>query len=138
MNPVQVLWPMFALATWTFVVLLRVPYKRLSAGRAGRVTAEDFRYGESDRVPPDVRIPNRNFMNLLELPVLFYVGCLTAYVTRQAGALTLALAWAYVALRIVHSLVHLSYNKVFHRLAVYALSNMALGLLWLHLLVSLA
>ena len=138
MNPLRVLWPMFALVTWTFVVLLRVPYKRLSAGCAGRVSAEDFKYGESARVPPDVLIPNRNLTSLLEVPVLLYAGCLTACLTRVVDAWTLALAWAYVGLRVAHSLVHLSYNDVLHRLVVYAASNLALGLLWLHLLVSLA
>jgi len=41
-----------------------------------------------------------------------------------------AVAWGYVALRIVHSAIHLSYNQVLHRLAVFALSNVLLGALW--------
>ena len=44
--------------------------------------------------------------------------------------MAVALAWAYVALRIVHSAIHLSYNRVVHRLAVFALSNAVLGMLW--------
>jgi hypothetical protein len=40
------------------------------------------------------------------------------------------MAWAYVSLRIVHSLIHLSYNRVIHRLSVFALSNAALVSLW--------
>jgi len=39
-------------------------------------------------------------------------------------------AWAYVALRIVHSLIHLTYNQVLHRLAAFTLSNGALVVLW--------
>jgi hypothetical protein len=44
---------------------------------------EDFKFGESARVPGNVSVPNRNLMNLLELPVLFYVACLTLYVTKS-------------------------------------------------------
>jgi hypothetical protein len=102
------------------------------------VTANDFRYGESSRVPPEVSLPNRNLMNLLEMPVLFYVACLTAYLTRNAGDALLALAWAYVGLRVVHSAIHLTYNKVFHRLAAYAASNVVLAILWVRLFVAIS
>jgi hypothetical protein len=50
-------------------------------------------------------------MNLLELPVLFYVACLSLYVTGRGDQTALAIAWIYVGLRALHSLIHLSYNK---------------------------
>ncbi len=137
MNQESILFPMVALATLTFAVLLRIPYKRFKAGRSGRVTAHDFKFGESDDVPPDVSIPNRNLMNLLEMPVLFYVACLTIYVTNNVEPVLLVLAWLYFALRAVHSLVHLTYNKVFHRLAVYAASNVVLAIIWIRLFQAL-
>jgi hypothetical protein len=133
MNPTDILFPTIALALWTLCVLLLIPYQRIKAGRARQVTADDFKYGESERVPPEVSIPNRNMMNLLELPLLFYVACLAFVVSATADALALKLAWTYVALRMVHSLIHLSYNKVYHRLAVFALSNFVLVGLWLRL-----
>ena len=82
-------------------------------------------------MPRHVSIPNRNYMNLLELPVLFYMVSLTVVVTRIASPAMLGLAWAYVVLRLVHSLVHLTYNNVLHRLAVFAASNVVLLVLWL-------
>ena len=69
-------------------------------------------------------------MNLLELPMLFYVVCIVLYVTAGASTTAIALAWAYVLLRVVHSLIHLSYNRVVHRLAAFAASNVALVMLW--------
>ncbi len=69
-------------------------------------------------------------MNLLELPMLFYVVCLVLYVTAGASALAIALAWAFVALRVVHSVIHLSYNRVGHRLAAFTAANLALVLPW--------
>src|SRR5262249_29821436 len=88
--------PMRALAFLTFLVLLLIPFRRFRAGFAGRVTAEDFRFGESARVPGDVSIPNRNYMNLLEMPMLFYVVCLMLYVSHRVQPGFMWLAWTYV------------------------------------------
>ncbi len=138
MNQESILLPMVALVMVTFAVLLLIPYKRFKAGRSERVTVDDFKFGESNNVPPDVSIPNRNLVNLLEMPVLFYVACLTLYVTKSVDAMLLFLAWLYFALRVAHSLVHLTYNKVFHRLTVYAASNVILAVIWIRLFQMLA
>ena len=128
-NP-AILYPVFALALWTSLVLLLIPIARIRAGRRREIVTNDFKYGESPSVPPHVSIPNRNYMNLLELPVLFYVCCLLIYVTGGATPLMVSTAWAYVALRIVHSGIHLTYNHVIHRLGAFALSNGVLIVLW--------
>lgn len=134
----SILFPMVALATLTFAVLLLIPFRRFRAGVAGQVSFDDFRYGESARVPPEVSIPNRNMMNLLELPVLFYVACLTYLVTERVDSGALALAWTYVGLRVAHSAIHLSYNRVRHRLVAFAASNVVLVMFWTYLLRSFA
>ena len=136
-NP-ALLYPMFALACWTLVVLMLIPVVRIRSALRREVKAADFRVGESSAVPGYVSIPNRNYMNLLELPMLFYVVCLLLYVTGGASSLTIALAWAYVVLRLVHSAIHLSYNHVMHRLAAFSLSNVALVFLWLFAAMHLA
>jgi hypothetical protein len=69
-------------------------------------------------------------MNLLEVPMLFYVAGLTCYVAGKVDGVVLAVAWAYVALRTVHSLIQVTYNDVMHRLTVFALSNLVLGVFW--------
>jgi len=124
---------MAVLGLWTFIVLLVIPYKRFKAGREGLVTARDFKFGESANVPPDVGIPNRNLMNLLEMPVLFYVACLSLYVTKRVDAPVVLLAWVYVGLRVVHSSIHLTYNRVRDRLIAYAASNVVLATIWIRL-----
>lgn len=132
-----ILYPMVALAALTFTVLLLIPIRRFRAGFAGQLHYDDFKYGESARVPPYVALPNRNMMNLLELPVLFYVACLAHVVLGQADARALALAWMYVVLRVAHSVIHLTYNRVQHRLVAYAASNVVLIMLWTNLLRAL-
>lgn len=122
--------PMGAMALLTFVVLGFIPARRFRAAFAGRVTADDFKFGESAAVPGDVSIPNRNYMNLLELPTLFYVAGLMYYVAGRLDQTALVVAWVYVALRAVHSAIHLSYNNVRHRLVAFALSNFVLLAFW--------
>ena len=128
--------PMGALAFFTFAVLAMIPLRRFSAGRAGRVRADDFKLGESAAVPPDVSIANRAYMNLLEVPSLFYAVCLMFYVSSRVSPQVLEVAWTYVALRIAHSLIHLTYNKVMHRLIPFAISNFVLIALWVMFFVS--
>lgn len=130
MRSLEILGPCCALAAWTFIVLLLIPFVRVRSVRRREIDANDFKFGESPAVPPSVSIPNRNYMNLLELPMLFYVVCLILFVTAGASRFAVFLAWAYVALRVVHSLIHLTYNHVLHRLSAFALSNAVLVSLW--------
>jgi hypothetical protein len=130
MLPMSILYPVLALVTLTGLVLLLIPITRFRAGSRREIKVDDFKYGESANVPAYVSIPNRNYMNLLEAPVLFYVACIVLFVTVGVSPVAVTLAWVYVALRLVHTLIHLSYNRVFHRLIVFALSNGVLVVLW--------
>jgi hypothetical protein len=130
MDNQSILYPIFALALWTGLVLIQIPVARFRSLYRREIVVDDFKYGESESVPTYVSISNRNYMNLLELPVLFYVACLLIYVTGGASQTMVAVAWSYVALRIMHSAIHLSYNAVVHRLIAFAASNFALIALW--------
>ncbi len=128
------LWPVFALAGWTLCILLLIAARRLGAAYSGKVKDSEYALGESAAVPTAVVLANRNYMNLLELPLLFYVACLMAFMTVNTSSSTLlTLAWAYVALRVLHSLIHVSYNRVLHRFIVFAGSNFVLVFIWLYL-----
>jgi hypothetical protein len=122
--------PMGALAFLTFAVLILIPIRRFRAGAKGEIVRDDFKFGESPTVPGHVSIPNRGYMNLLEAPMLFYVGSLMFFVSGKVDALVLGVAWTYVALRFVHSAIHLTYNDVFHRLIPFATSNVVLLIYW--------
>ena len=130
MNQSLIFAPMGVLAFLTFGVLILIPIRRFRAGAAGQIVADDFKFGESASVPGHVSIPNRNYMNLLELPMLFNVGSLMFFVTGKVDAVVLGVAWLYVALRIVHSAIHLTYNNVRHRLIPFATSNVVLVVYW--------
>lgn len=133
MPPKAIFLPAIGLMLWTFLVLLQIPIRRFGAYFAKRVGPADFLCGESANVPPDVALPNRVFMNLLEVPVLFYASVVIAYVTDNVSPLAVGLAWLYLFLRVVHSLIYFTYNHVMHRFAVFAGSNVVLLVFILYL-----
>ena len=138
MNPLSILGPVGALAGWTLLISALIPLTRFRAAFAKQVTADDFKVGESARVPEAVRVPNRVYINLFEAPVLFYVVCLILYVTHAVDLWFVAMAWVYVALRLGHSLIYLTYNRVIHRLTLFGLSGLLLGAIWIRATVLLA
>ena len=71
-----------------------------------------------------------NFRNLFEVPVLFYVWCALVIATQQANLYFAVGAWAFVVLRVGHSFIQCTYNKVMHRFACFATSSLILLLLW--------
>lgn len=137
MNSLQILQPAAVLALFTLTVLLLIPIRTAKALRAKKITENDLKYGVSAVVVAEVSIPNRNYMNLLELPVIFYVASLLIFVINKADTAFIYLAWAYVALRIIHSAIHLSYNRPLHRGLAFAASNSVLVVIWVRILLAL-
>jgi hypothetical protein len=131
MKPESIFAPVSALAIWTAIVVFLTGFVRIRAVRQGRAPRGAFRLGEAPGVPADVTVVNRNLMNLLEMPVLFYVVCIAFYVTRHVDHGLVTLAWLFVALRVLHSLIHLTTNRVLHRLTAFALSNVVLLTMWI-------
>ncbi|MEJ6006948.1 MAPEG family protein [Paucibacter sp. AS339] len=82
--------------------------------------------------------PADNFRNLFEVPVLFYALAAVAVAIHQVPTWLVACAWVYVALRALHSFIHCSYNKVYHRLAVFLASFALLVGMWVCFFVSIA
>jgi len=129
MKDIAILYPLFALAGWTFlmaVFMLRTAFKAVGEG----LSVEYFRYGSGAEPPGYMRAAYQQYTNLFEMPVLFYaVGVLT-YVTEQATSLLLGLAWAYVGMRMAHSVLHLRNTNVPRRRDAYLLSAVLLMTMW--------
>jgi hypothetical protein len=134
MKPEAIFIPVAVLALWTQLVAFITGMTRVRAARAGRVRPGAFELGESPEVPSDVVVVNRNLMNLLEMPVLFYVVVFGFYVTQHARPGVVWMSWVYVALRLAHSIIHLTSNRTIPRLTVFAASNVVLVTMWLRFL----
>ena len=119
-----------ALVALTLCIWLLLYKRRVGAMRAQRVNPEKFKT-RATRVPlEEQQSVSDNFQNLLELPVLFYVLVLALYATQRVDAVYLAIAWGFVALRVVHSFVHVTYNRVMHRFAAYFAGGVLLFAAW--------
>lgn len=123
MNPNVIIFPCLALIIWTFLILLRMASTRFQSVRSGEVNFRYFKtYSTGENIPPKALQASRNFTNLFEMPTLFYVVCIFSLITRSVDQVMLNLAWTYVFLRIIHSLIHVTNNKIMYRMSVYALS----------------
>lgn len=126
----DMVWPVMALVLWTVLVLLLLPVLRIDAVRRRKVSPRYFRVNAGDAPEYLVRIEN-NYNNLLQLPVLFYVLAAMMLALKISDATILTLAWVFVGLRVTHSLVHIGYNNILHRLGVFALGLVLLLAMWL-------
>ena len=95
---------------------------------------KDYR---GDLEPREIRIVSRHLVNQFEIPMLFYLGTIIAYVTGQVSALLLGLAWLYVGLRYLHSMIHLGKNIVFNRFRIFLTGCLVLVVFWATLMVSI-
>ncbi len=138
MNPHALVYPMFAMVLWTFVTLLRLFTTRMSAVREGTADPRYFRTYREGSEPEAAAQLSRNFVNLFEAPILFYVGCLAAMAIGLTSTLTVALAWLYVALRAVHSWIHTGSNALYPRIGAYFASWVVLLALWASVVAAVA
>jgi hypothetical protein len=128
-----ILKPAFAMVALTFAVWIRMYYVRLRQVRRERIAPQAVALSaQATALLTDSR-GSDNLRNLFELPVLFYVALLVAMVTGLVTPVTLGLAWTFVVLRVLHSLVHCTYNKVMHRFTLHVAGAMVLWTLWLYL-----
>jgi hypothetical protein len=127
----NLLGPVMALVLWTFIMwawlyATRIPAMvRLKVVYDPRRPVEEFQ----ERLPPEVRWKADNYNHLLEQPTLFYAVALSLAFLGMDGTLNAGLAWAYVALRVVHSLVQVTRNIILLRFAVFMVASLVLLLL---------
>jgi len=74
--------------------------------------------------PPEVSNPSDNFKNLFEIPVLFYLLILYLFITNQVDAVYVNAAWLFVGFRVLHSIVHCTFNFVLLRFSLYLFSTL--------------
>jgi hypothetical protein len=129
--PTAIIWPLIAQVVLTATVWVCLYVARLGEMRARGIDPQSLQTTRAAAgVLEDVAAAD-NFRNLFEVPVLFFaVGCLLA-MTGRVTQLQLILAWAFVGLRAAHSLIHITYNRVVHRFAAYALSTLCVFAMWL-------
>jgi len=132
-----VLYPGLAMFLLAAQVLTRMGWVRIGGVRRRAVDIRFYRTFSEGEEPEAMRVVTRNFINLFEVPVFFYVGIIISHITHQVTWLLIGLAWAYVILRWLHTAIHLTSNDVPLRLAAYAASGLVLLVIWGTLFVQL-
>ena len=137
MDTRAIFFPALAMVALTFVVWWRMYLMRVGEMKRERIRMQDVALSAQSAARfADTRAAD-NFRNLFELPVLFYLATVVAVETTQVTMTTLGLAWAFVVLRIVHSAIQCSYNRVMHRFRAYFVGGVALWSLWIVLAIGL-
>ena len=136
MTGMDILQPAVALMGWTMVMWLWMYATRIPAMMAAKVDpdslARDPGASLDKLLPPQVQWKAHNYNHLHEAPTVFYAVAVVLAILGQGDGLNAWLGWAYVALRVVHSLVQATVNKVTLRFAVFVASSLVLIALIVH------
>jgi hypothetical protein len=120
--------PVMALVLWTFVMCAWLYATRIPAMVRQKIVYDPRRPVEEfqAQLPAPVRWKADNYNHLMEQPTLFYAVALTLAVLGADGAWNLTLAWGYVAVRVVHSLVQATVNVILVRFAIFIAATVVL------------
>jgi hypothetical protein len=136
----EILQPVAILAGWTMIMWVWMYLTRIPAMSKAKIDTKNLVGGTGqtlDQVlPANVQWIAHNYNHLHEAPTVFYAVALALALTGQGDGLNAQLAWAYVGLRIAHSIVQAVWNRIMVRFLLFSLSSLALIALSLHLLIA--
>ena len=132
----EILKPVVVLAAWTMIMWIWMYATRLPAMKRAGLLDEPMIGGTGaslgPKLPLAVQWKADNYNHLMEQPTLFYAVALTLAFVGAGDSLNAMIAWAYVGLRIAHSLVQVTVNRVTIRFAIFMLSSLFLIMLIVH------
>tara|TARA_R110000824_G_scaffold13280_10_gene57960 strand:+ start:3006 stop:3437 length:432 start_codon:yes stop_codon:yes gene_type:complete len=136
METSPMLQPMVALISWTMLIWLWMYVTRIPAMNKAKIDTANLVGGKGgdldELLPPEVQWKAHNYNHLLTEPTLFYAICVVLILAGQDFGLNLTISWAYVGLRVVHSLIQVTSNRVLYRFSVFALSSLCIIALTIH------
>ena len=126
--------PLLAQVALTFVVMIIMYRTRITEMKSKRIHPQQIdSRSKSKELLRDSAPGADNFSNLFELPVLFYTAIVLTLILMVQDSILVILAWAFVISRYLHSVIHVSYNRVMHRFAVFVFSCFVLLAYWVRL-----
>jgi hypothetical protein len=136
----EILKPVVILAGWTMLMWLWMYATRLPAMQKAKIDVKNWVGGtgkDLDAVlPTKTQWVAHNYNHLHEAPTVFYAVAITLALVGAGNGLNATIAWAYVGLRIAHSLVQILWNRVAVRFTLFLLSSLALAALTLHAILT--
>jgi hypothetical protein len=137
MPATYILYPIAAMVVLVFVVVCLTVRERVFEFKFRKIHPQKLPSSSQMLAVLENTRAADNYKNLFEMPVLFYALCLALYATNLVSLGMLIAAWAYVALRVAHSAIHIGYNKVMHRFKVFLCSALLLSGMWTAFVVQL-
>ena len=137
MNADPIWLPCAAMVGVTALVWIKLYADRLGEMRVRRIAPQAVATAREAAGQLQRTQAAENFRNLFEVPVLFYLICVALAVSGATTPGFVAASWAYVGLRALHSLIHVTYNRVVHRFLVYVASTLLLFGMWIAFVTSL-
>lgn len=132
----EILKPVIVLAAWSMVMWIWMYATRLPAMKRAGLLDKPIIGGTGatlgPKLPPGVQWKADNYNHLMEQPTVFYAVALSLAFLGAGDSLNATIAWAYVGLRVAHSLVQVTVNRVTIRFALFALSSLCLLMLTVH------
>jgi hypothetical protein len=131
------IYPVFIMVLLTLVIGVIAFFTRVNSVKSHQIKPQAYKLMNAESYPESVIKTTRCFNNQFEVPVLFYVGCLSYLILNVSSNIGLYFAWAFVSLRVVHAYIHLTYNHLLHRIiAFWSAIFMVIGL-WLVLMLEM-
>lgn len=119
--------PILALITWSLIVWVWMYATRIPAMQGAKIDPQEAIHpGSLNSLPSNVRVVADNYNHLHEQPTIFYALAFYSHLAGTGEGLVVGLAWAYVVLRVVHSVAQIIVKSVMMRFGVFALSSLAL------------
>lgn len=132
----KLIYPALAQILWSFVVLVIMFLRRRKAFAGREVGFADVAVS-TERYPEPARLAAANFSNQFETPVLFFALILIAIHVGATGYVMAALAWGYVAMRVVHTLIHTGSNRLPRRAIVFTIGAACLFFMWVGIVMAI-
>lgn len=136
----EILKPVVVLAAWTLLMWIWMYATRLPAMKRAGIDGTKMVGTTGKQLRDDLVAKGEvkaswiadNYNHLHEAPTVFYAMALVLAITGQGDGINACIAWAYVILRILHSIVQATFNRVAVRFILFALSSLVLIALTLH------
>ncbi|WP_444942383.1 MAPEG family protein [Microbulbifer sp. ZKSA004] len=124
----QIIQPVIALIAWSMVMWQWMYATRLPAVKKAKLKLDPNapRGEQMSTLPPHVRWKADNYNHLMEQPTIFYALAISLAVLGAGDGINFILAWTYVGIRVIHSIVQATFNKIEIRFLIFALSNIPL------------
>ena len=129
MDTTGFLTPVIALIVWTLMVWIIMYARRIPALQAAKIDPDTAKSPDGEwksQLPLNVQAAAHNYNHLMEQPTIFYAFMFWALLSGVGTSLIGLLAWIYVGLRVVHSVIQISAGPVVVRFGIFALSTLCL------------